>query len=141
MLYYFMWKPVDTLIMTEVQRRTLEAWVRAKKTSQRVVLRSRICLYAGEGLSHNAIAKRLKTSRPTVLLWTNRFREQGTSRLSEDTPHGISSRRLDPEKVHAIVEATPQQATGYHWFHIIPYPPLAEDIVGTAPRAVRSGAT
>jgi transposase len=98
-----MWKPADTLIMTEERRRTLEAWVRAKKTPQRVVLRSRI---AAEGLSHNAIAGRLNTSRPTVILWVNRFKEQGPSGLSEDAPHGPSSRRIDPEKVRTIVEAT-----------------------------------
>ena len=110
-----MWKPANILIMTEEQRRTLETWVRGKKTPQRVVLRSRICLLAAEGISHNAIAKNLNTSRPTVILWTNRFRGQGPSGLSEDAPHGISSRRLDPKKVRAIVEATlhttPKNAT------------------------------
>jgi len=83
-----MWKPADKLMMTENQQRTLEVWVRAKKTPQRVVLRSRICLLAREGLSHNAIAKQLSTSRPTVLLWTNRFRTQGVSGLAKDAPHG-----------------------------------------------------
>jgi len=101
--------------MTTEQRRTLEAWVRAKKTPQRVVLRSPICLLAAEGIAQNAIAKNLKTSRPTVILWTNRFMEQGPSGLSEDAPHGPSSRRLDPEKVRTIVEATlhttPKDAT------------------------------
>jgi transposase len=95
----------------------LQAWVRAKKTPQRVVLRSRICLLAAEGVSHNAIAKRLGTSRPTVLLWLGRFKGQGSTGLSEDAPHGPSSRRLDPEKLRAIVEATlhttPKDAT--HW--------------------------
>jgi len=112
-----MWKTADALIMTEDRRRTLEAWIRAKKTPQRVVLRSRICLLATEGISHNAIAKRLNTTRTTVLLWIKRFREQGLPGLSEDAPHGPSSRRLDAEKVKAIVEATlhttPKDST--HW--------------------------
>ena len=110
-----MWKPANTLVMTGEQRRTLEVWVRAKKTPQRVVLRSRICLLAAEGMSHNAIARRLNTSRPTVILWVNRFEEQGPSGLSEDASHGPSSRRLDPGKVRTIVEATlhttPKDAT------------------------------
>src|SRR5664280_2896303 len=110
-----MWKPANTLVMTGEQRRTLEVWVRAKKTPQRVVLRSRICLLAAEGMSHNAIARRLNTSRPTVILWVNRFEEQGPAGLSEDAPHGPSSRRLDPGKVRTIVEATlhtiPKDAT------------------------------
>jgi hypothetical protein len=61
-----MWKKADVLNMTEEQQRTLEAWVRARKTSQRIVLRSSICLLAAEGVSHNAIARRLNTSRHFV---------------------------------------------------------------------------
>jgi transposase len=101
-----MWKKADVLIMTEDQRKTLEAWVRAKKTPQRTILRSRICLLAAEGISHNAIAKRLATTRTTVLLWTKRFQEQGFPGLSQDAPHGGSTRRFDAEKVKAIIEAT-----------------------------------
>ena len=112
-----MWKTASALIITEDQRKTLGAWVRARKTPQRVVLRSRICLLATEGVSHNAIAKRLNTTRTTVLLWIKRFREQGLPGLSEDAPHGPSARRLDAEKVKAIVEATlhttPKDST--HW--------------------------
>src|SRR4030043_1981483 len=112
-----MWKKADALLMTEEQRKTIEAWVRAKKTPQRIILRSRICLLAAEGISHNAIAKRLNTSRPTVILWTNRFQEQGLTGLSEDAPHGLSPRRLNAEKGKAIVEATlhtkPKDST--HW--------------------------
>jgi len=112
-----MWKKADALNMTEEQQRTLEAWARARKTPQKIVLRSRICLLATEGISHSASARRLNTSRPTVILWTNRFKEQGLTGLCEDAPHGTSTRRLDVEKVKAIVEATlhttPKDAT--HW--------------------------
>lgn len=112
-----MWKKADALLMTEEQRKIMDAWARAKKTPQRIVLRSRICLLAAEGLSHNAIAKRLNTSRSTVLLWAKRFQEQGLTGISEDATHGLSTRCLDAEKVKAIVEATlhtkPKDAT--HW--------------------------
>ena len=101
-----MWEKADALIMTEDQRKTLEAWVRAKKTPQRTILRSRICLLAAEGVSHNEIAKRLSTTRTTVVLWKKRFREQGFPGLSQDAPHGASTRRYDAKKVKAIVEAT-----------------------------------
>ena len=101
--------------MTEEQRKVIGAWIRAKKTPQRIVLRSRICLLAAEGASHNAIAKRLNTSRPTVILWTRRFQQQGLNGISEDAAHGTSSRCLNAEKVKAIVEATlhtkPRDAT------------------------------
>jgi transposase len=94
--------------MTVEQKQTLGAWIRAKTTPQRIVLRSRICLLAAEGLANNAIAHRLETSRPTVLLWRNRFNEAGPSGLSEDAPHGLSAHRLSPRKIRAIVEATLQ---------------------------------
>lgn len=99
------------------QRKTLEAWIRAKTTPQRVVLRSRICRLAAEGKSNNAIAHEWGTSRPTVLLWRKRFEDAGPAGLSEDAPHGPSAQRLSALKVKAIVEATlhttPEDAT--HW--------------------------
>ncbi len=54
-----MWKPADVLSMTAEQKRTLEAWIRARTTPQKIVLRSRICVLAGEGKSNNAIADQL----------------------------------------------------------------------------------
>ena len=112
-----MWKKADALPITEEQRKIIDAWARAKKTPQRIVLRSRICLLASNDVSHNAIAKRLNTSRSTVNLWIKRFKEQGLTGISEDATHGTSMRCLDVEKVKSIVEATlhtkPKDAT--HW--------------------------
>jgi transposase len=105
------------LPMSEEQKRTLEAWVQASTTAQRIVLRSRICLLAAEGKSNNAIAGQLEVTRPTVLLWRKRFAEQGPAGLAEDAPHGRSSRRTQDKVTRAIVEATlhttPPDAT--HW--------------------------
>jgi transposase len=112
-----MWKPTAALPMSLEQKRTLEAWVRARNTPQTVALRARICLLASEGMPNNAIAKRLQTSRPTVLLWRKRFKERGVLGLSEEAPKGPSKRRLSRSKVEVIVQATlhtkPPAAT--HW--------------------------
>jgi transposase len=112
-----MWKPAAPLNMTEEQRNTLDAWVRARTTPQRVVLRSKICLLAAEGLSNNAIAVKLDTSRPTVLLWRERFAQKGVMGIAEDAPHGDSPRRFDScrvkEVVNATLHTTPKDAT--HW--------------------------
>ena len=113
----FMWKPAEKLPMTETQRTTLKAWVGARTSPQRTVLRAHICLLAADCLPNRIIAKTLKTSRPTVLQWRKRFEERGPSGLSEDAPHGLSSRALSAEKIKKIVEATlhttPPDAT--HW--------------------------
>jgi len=112
-----MWKKVEPLMMTAEQRKTLEAWVRAGTTPQRTILRARICLLATKGMSNNAIADKLKTSRPTVIQWRSRFKEKGPNGIAEDEPHGPSPQALAPQKVKAIVEATlqttPKNAT--HW--------------------------
>lgn len=112
-----MGKPADSLPMTTEQRTTLKAWIRAKTTPQRIVLRARICVLAAEGTSNHAIAHQLQTSRPTVLLWRARFAREGPVGLSRDASHGPSVQRLSPQKVKAIVEATlhttPPDAT--HW--------------------------
>jgi len=81
-----MWKPANKLTMTEEQCTTLKAWVRAKTSPQRTVLRARICLLAAEGLPNGVIAKNLKTSRPTVLQWRKRFEQKGPEGLAEDAP-------------------------------------------------------
>jgi transposase len=103
--------------MTLEQRRTLDAWVNARTSPQRIVLRARICLLAADGVSNNAIAKRLETSRPTVVLWRSRFAKDGPAGISEDASHGASPRRLDAQTVKLIVERTlhsrPADAT--HW--------------------------
>lgn len=112
-----MWKPSEPLPMTPEQRKTLEAWVQARTSPQRVVLSSRICLLAADGISNNAIAKQLGTSRPTVILWRNRFARNGPPGIAEDAPHGPSLRRTEAKIVNLIVERTlhscPPEAT--HW--------------------------
>ena len=99
------------------QRKALEAWVHAPSTPQKIVLRSRICLLAAEGKPNQAIARELKTSRPTVILWRKRFAAKGSAGIAEDAPHGRSSRRTKYPLVKKIVEttlhSTPADAT--HW--------------------------
>jgi transposase len=106
-----------SLSVSVQDRIQLEAWVRAKTSPQRLVFRSRICLLAADGFSNSAIGRQLQTTRVTVLLWTNRFKEQGPQGLTKDAPKGPHPRRLSAEKVKAIVEATlhrvPANAT--HW--------------------------
>ena len=77
-----MWDSAAAIAISPDQRRVLEAWVRAGNTPQSIALRSRIILLAAEGLSNRQIARQLGTSRPTVLLWRERFEKGGTEALT-----------------------------------------------------------
>ena len=105
------------ITVTSAHRSALEQLVRGRNTPQKLVLRSRIVLYASEGVSNNAVAKRLNTSRPTVLLWRERFGKMGLAGLEKDAPRSGRKRKISPEKVKQVIDATlhtkPPAAT--HW--------------------------
>jgi transposase len=73
-------------MLTTAERRTLEKWVRARTTPQRVALRSRIVLLLADGLPQREVARRLGVSRHTVGLWRSRYFEGGTGALTHDRP-------------------------------------------------------
>ena len=112
-----MWEPAERLKVSKKQEARLKAWIASPTTQQRTVLRSRIVLAASKGRANHAIAKELGVSRPTVLLWRNRFGEEGPEGLLRDRPRGSGRPRLSEAKVKAVIEATlhskPPAAT--HW--------------------------
>ena len=112
-----MWEAAERLKVTKKQRTTLESWIASPTTQQRTVMRSHIVLLASEGLANNAIAKQLEVSRPTVLLWRDRFAKEGSDGLTRDRPRGSGKPKLPAKKVEAVIEATlhskPSGAT--HW--------------------------
>lgn len=112
-----MWESPAAIALTEDDRRTLETWVAARTTPQRVAFRARIILLAATGAPNRRIAHEVRTSRPTVILWRQRFLEGGPVALTEDAPGRGRKPQLTEEKVKQIVEATlhttPPAAT--HW--------------------------
>jgi transposase-like protein len=63
----------DRLVLTGDERRTLENWVRRRRTAQGLAQRARIVLACAQGGSNAAIAARLGGSRTTVRKWRTRF--------------------------------------------------------------------
>ena len=74
----------DPLPIFAERRRTLEAWIAARNSPQKVVFRSRLVLMASTGMANRRIAQDLNTSRPTVILWRQRFLKGGPAALTED---------------------------------------------------------
>ena len=112
-----MWKPAAALRVSREDREWLETLVRSGKTPQRVALRAQMVLGAAEGRPNHALAKELGISRPTLLLWRQRYAEAGVAGLLKDAARPGRKKRIRPEKVEAIVNATlhttPRDAT--HW--------------------------
>ncbi len=112
-----MWKPAKALRVSAEDREWLETVAARGKTQQRVALRARIVLGAAAGLANHRLAKELGVSRPTLLLWRQRYVKAGVAGLLKDAPRPGRRKRIHAEKVEAIVNATlqttPRDAT--HW--------------------------
>lgn len=112
-----MWNSAEALGITPAQRSVLEKLISGKNTPQKLVLRSRIILKASEGTANNSIAKELDTSRPTVLLWRERFKNMGLSGLEKDASRPGRKPKVSSKKIKRVIEATlhtkPVAAT--HW--------------------------
>jgi transposase len=112
-----MWKPAAPLPVAPHERALLEALVRGRTTPQKVALRARIVLGAAEGQSNAHLAKQLRVTRPTVLVWRTRYARTGVAGLVKDAPRPGRRKRIAAQQVAAIVTATlhttPRDAT--HW--------------------------
>jgi transposase len=110
-----MWEPAKAAVVSAADRVALEALAQAGKTPQKIALRARIVLGAAVGCSNSDLARTLDTSRPTVLLWRQRYVEAGIEGLLQDAPRPGRQPRITPAKTQAIVEATlhttPRNAT------------------------------
>jgi len=112
-----MFEPAQSLALDASQRKRLEFLVRAGNTSQKLAQRARIILLAAAGRPNAAIAREVGVSRPTVLLWRDRFARGGVPGLSFEKPRPGRKPALSPARIQQVVEATlqttPPGAT--HW--------------------------
>ena len=97
-------KPPEIVLTTE-QRDELERLVRAHTTGQQVAMRARIVLAAADGLSTEAIARRLSVDADTVRSWRARWCVM-TGTMAErlaDAPKSGRPARITPEQICRIV--------------------------------------
>lgn len=111
------WSPAARLEIPSGEIAEVKRLERAPKTPQKVVQRARIILRAAEGASNNAIAQELGVSRPTVILWRDRFAAHGIDGIVKDATRPGRRKSLSPDKIAQVVDATlntkPEGAT--HW--------------------------
>jgi len=94
----------------------LKKWESSHGTPQQVALRCRIIMGSMAGQQNVAIAKNLGVSRPTVLLWRKRVREQGIGEVWEIAPGRGRKPQYDQAKRDKIINATLCKPKGRtHW--------------------------
>jgi len=71
-------------------------------------MRARIVLAAGAGESNSAIARRLAVSRPTVIMWRQRFAAGGAGGAHRGAARPWPQGHNPGAKVKAIIAATTQ---------------------------------
>ena len=94
----------EPIVLTEVERRVLEARVSASTTPQRDVKRAAIILRAADGESSRSISAQIGMHESHVAQWRKRFVEQRVVGLNE-RPHTGRKRRLNHDDRLAMVAA------------------------------------
>ena len=94
---------------------TLQGWTRSSAIRAGLAQRARIVLLSGEGLGTTAVAERVGVSRPTVILWRNRYLDGGVDALADLPRPGRKSDTDEAAIVIRTLEAPPEQLGVTHW--------------------------
>jgi putative transposase len=99
-------KRATPVLLSEEEQEALLRFTRRHTSAQQLVLRARIVLAAGEGLSNAEIGRRLAISVETVRLWRNRWvrgyglplKDKGVEERLADTPRPGVPARISAEQ-------------------------------------------
>ena len=78
-------------------------------------MRARIVLAVADGEGTSAIARRFEVSRPTVILWRNRYLDGGVDGLTDLPRPGRKSDTDEAAIVIRTLEPPPEQLGVTHW--------------------------
>jgi len=81
-------RPVPTLLLTEAERETLQAWTRQAKCPQALALRARVILLCAAGRSNTDTAAELHITIQTVGKWRQRFIDKRLNGLLDEPRPG-----------------------------------------------------
>jgi transposase len=104
------------MVLTAPVRTLLEQWSRTRSGRHDLAFRADLVLAAAEGVNDLQIARRLRTTRPTVAKWLKRFRVCGPDGLHDEVrsgrPRTVREQQV-AEIVHRTLHRKPTDAT--HW--------------------------
>jgi transposase len=109
-------RPTKPLDLRPREKEKLLMLARRPKSAQAVVVRARIVLACGEGLSNSAAASRVHVTGATVGKWRDRFRVNRLEGLLDEprpgAPRSIADAQVE-EVVTRTLESMPANST--HW--------------------------
>jgi transposase len=109
-------RPKKPLQVTTEEKQKLTMLARRPKSAQAMALRARIVLSCDEGITNQAVAKKLHTTGGTVSKWRERFRVNRLEGLLDEprpgAPRSISDVQVE-EVVTQTLESMPTNST--HW--------------------------
>jgi transposase len=109
-------RPTAEVVLSALERETLERWSRRPKSAQALALRCRIVLACAEGATNIQVADGLGVTSATVSKWRRRFAERRLDGLNDEPRPGVPRTVTDEDVERVIVktlEETPGDAT--HW--------------------------
>jgi transposase len=108
-------RPAPSLELREGDHPRLTAMTRSPTVRAGLAQRARILLLAAEGLSNTEIADKVGVSRPTVLVWRQRYVELGIDGLGDRSRPGRQPQATAPDVLRATL-AQPRRRLGVtHW--------------------------
>ena len=93
----------------------LSSLIRSSTVEAGLAQRARIVLLAAQGVSNTAIASMVGVSRPTVILWRNRYAQAGIAGLGDLERSGRPPVIDDLQVVVATLAAPPEHLGVTHW--------------------------
>ena len=93
----------------------LSSLIRSSTVGAGLAQRARIVLLAAQGVSNSTIASMVGVSRPTVILWRNRYAEAGVAGLGDLERSGRPPVIDDLQVVVATLAAPPEHLGVTHW--------------------------
>ena len=99
----------------EQDRAALLSWTRSSSVRAGLAVRAPIVLAAAEGEGTTAIARRLGVSRPTVILWRDRYARAGLDGLFDAARSGRPKTVDDARILAATLDPPPDRLGVTHW--------------------------
>jgi transposase len=96
-------------------RATLVSWTRSSSVRAGRAMRATIVLAAADGEGTSEISRRLGVSRPTVILWRDRYRAKGVQGLDDAQRSGRPKTIEDAAIIAATLEPPPERLGVTHW--------------------------